>query len=134
MRGWANYYRHVVAKDTLHYHYIDSQIFAALKRWIKKRHPNKSAVWMQKTYFRSLGHRNWLFYARLKGKKPGKEYLHLFTAAKLPIRRYVKIKADATPYDPQYIDYFKQREHRKEITSKAERRWLANFPDMALKG
>ncbi len=89
---------------------------------------------MQKTYFRSLGHRNWLFYARLKGKKPGKEYLHLFTAAKLPIRRYVKIKADATPYDPQYIDYFKQREHRKEITSKAERRWLANFPDMALKG
>ncbi|MFJ1270130.1 group II intron maturase-specific domain-containing protein [Legionella lytica] len=46
IRGWANYYRHVVAKDTLHH--IDSQVFAALIRWIKKRHPNKSATWMQK--------------------------------------------------------------------------------------
>ena len=132
IRGWANYYRHVVSKDTLHY--IDSQVFAALTQWIKKRHPSKSATWMKKTYFRSLGYRNWLFYAKLKGKKPGKEYLYLFTAAKLPIRRHIKIRADATPYDSQYIDYFKQRAQRQEIISKTERRWLANFPDMVPEG
>lgn len=130
IRGWANYYRHVVAKDT--FHYIDSQIFAALTRWIKKRHPNKSAAWMQKTYFRSLGNRNWIFYAKLKGKQPGKDYLHLFTAAKVPIRRHIKIKAEATPHDARYINYFIQREQRKKIILKTERRWSASFTDIAL--
>ena len=86
---------------------------------------------MQKTYFRSLGQRKWLFYARLKGKQPGKEFLDLFTAAKVTIRRHIKIKADATPFDDRYIDYFKEREQRNKIISKTERRWLANVPDMA---
>lgn len=40
------------------------------------------------------------------------------------------IKADATPYDVQYMDYFQKREQRREIISRIERRWLAYFPDM----
>lgn len=119
-----------MAKDT--FHYIDSQIFAALARWIKKRHPNKSATWMQKTYFRKLGNRNWIFYAKLKSQQADKNHLHLFTVAKVPIRRHIKIKAEATPYDAQYKDYFIQREQRKKVILKTERRWSASFPDIAM--
>ncbi|MFJ1270131.1 hypothetical protein ACD661_16355 [Legionella lytica] len=85
----------------------------------------------KKTYFRSLGQRKWLFYARLKGKQSGKEFLYLFTAAKVTIRRHIKIKADATPFDERYTDSFKEREQRNKIILKTERRWRANVPNMA---
>jgi len=45
IRGWANYYRHVVAKDT--FNHIDYEIFLALIRWIRRRHPNRSRQWCQ---------------------------------------------------------------------------------------
>jgi len=35
--------------------------------------------------------------------------LDLFQAASIPITRHVKIRADATPYDPAFTDYFEQR-------------------------
>ena len=41
LSGWANYYRHVVAKRT--FTYVDTQVFLALWTWIKRRHPHKSA-------------------------------------------------------------------------------------------
>jgi RNA-directed DNA polymerase len=37
--GWANYHRHVVAKET--YAEVDSHIWQALWRWAKRRHPTK---------------------------------------------------------------------------------------------
>lgn len=87
---------------------------------------------MQKTYFRKQGNRNWIFYAKRKSQQADKNHLHLFTVAKVPIRRHIKIKAEATPYDAQYKDYFKQREQRKKVILKTERRWSANFPDIAM--
>jgi RNA-directed DNA polymerase len=36
LRGWANYYRHVVAKKT--FSKMDHQIWKALWRWVKRRH------------------------------------------------------------------------------------------------
>ncbi len=29
--------------------------------------------------------------------------------ATIPIRRYIKIKSEATPYDPAYKEYFEKR-------------------------
>jgi RNA-directed DNA polymerase len=40
VRGWINYFRHVVAKKT--FSYVDDQVFRALIIWINRRHPNKS--------------------------------------------------------------------------------------------
>jgi RNA-directed DNA polymerase len=50
LRGWANYYRHVVAKKT--FAYVDHQVFRALLVWINRRHPNQSAPWKRHRYFR----------------------------------------------------------------------------------
>jgi RNA-directed DNA polymerase len=40
--GWTNYYRHVVAKKA--FEFIDYSIYQNLRRWIKRRHPNKTSV------------------------------------------------------------------------------------------
>lgn len=112
IRGWTNYYRHVVSKTT--FNYVDYCIFGAIMRWIKRRHPKKNARWRNKQYFRSQNMRNWIFSAVAKNKKGQNIVYELFRAASLPIRRHIKIKAEANLYDPQYTDYFLKRESLKK--------------------
>ena len=57
--GWCNYHRNVCAKQA--FTMIDHQIFKALWRWAKKRHPKKSATWRKKRYFVRINHRDWIF-------------------------------------------------------------------------
>ena len=94
IRGWANHYRHVVAKDT--FSYIDSQIFSALWRWAKRRHPNKNASWVRNKYFTKIGFRNWCFYSKEKNKD-GTDHQVLIFASDTSIIRHVKVKAEANP-------------------------------------
>jgi len=115
IRGWANYFCHVVAKET--FSYVDHSIFKTITRWIKRRHPEKGAIWQRKKYFRSQGLRNWIFSVAVKDEKGQSSFLDLFTAAQTPIRRHVKIRAEATPYDPQYMEYFLKRKVTKRKTT-----------------
>ena len=39
--------------------------------------------------------------------------MDLFEVNSTPIRRHIKIRADATPYDPKYKGYFELRERNK---------------------
>lgn len=112
MRGWANYFCHKVAKET--FKYVDYSIFQALRRWIKRRHPKKSAEWKRNKYFRSQGLRNWIFSTTIVNKEGKTDFLDLFSMSNVPIRRYVKIRAEATPYDPQFTEYFLMRMHPKK--------------------
>ena len=114
LRGWANYYRHVVAKET--FSYVDTTIYKAILQWINKRHRRKSNGWKYKKYFRSEGLRRWIFTAALKDKEGNDIFLDLFKASRIPIRRHVKIRAEATPYDPQFKEYFIERERSKSIS------------------
>lgn len=111
IRGWANYYRHVVSRDA--FHYIDDRIFWALMRWIKRRHPEKSASWRKKKYFRTQGAKQWVFSVRLKNKRGEQYFLDLFKASQTPIRRHIKIRSEANLYDPKYTEYFFERERLK---------------------
>lgn len=108
IRGWANYFCHIVSKEI--FLELDSEIFKALWKWCKRRHPNKNLKWIKNKYFRSLGFRNWIFNTKLP-PKDGQPSLHLdlFKAGSVRIVRHVKIKEEATPYDPSFEDYFKQR-------------------------
>jgi hypothetical protein len=54
-----HYHRHVVAKKT--YATMDHHVWQALWRWARRRHPNKSCGWVRRKYFRTLGHRHWVF-------------------------------------------------------------------------
>jgi len=111
IRGWSNYYRHVVAKTA--FRYVDSQILRALMRWIKRRHPEKNAKWRNRKYFRTQGMRRWIFSVKVKNKRGEYYPLDLFSASRLPIRRHIKIRSKANPYDPQYTEYFLKRDRLK---------------------
>ena len=102
IRGWAQYHRHVVSKDT--FDRIDHAIFKAIWRWANRRHPNKGRRWVKQKYFRTVGSRNWVFFGNLEGKER-----RLFFAASVPIERHIKIQGQANPYDPEWEIYFEER-------------------------
>ena len=112
IRGWANHFQHVVAKET--FYYVDSKIFSALWNWAKRRHPNKNISWIKNKYFTKIGLRNWCFYA--PDTKDASRKLTLIFASDTKITRYVKIKKDANPYDPKFHEYFKRRQRRRNVS------------------
>jgi RNA-directed DNA polymerase len=88
---------------------MDFAIYKLLWRWAKRRHPNKGARWIKKKYFASIGKRNWVFTGEM-GRAEGKSRkVHLLIASYTKIRRHVKIKGDANPYDPTWESYFEHR-------------------------
>lgn len=108
IRGWANYFRFSCAKKT--FRYVDHHIYKALWNWVHRRHPRKSAAWRKNKYFRSQGLRNWIFSAKNPNKNSTKPYINLFGASSVAIRRHIKIRAEATSYNPAFAEYFEQRE------------------------
>jgi RNA-directed DNA polymerase len=128
IRGWANYYRHAVSKET--FAYVDNCIFQAVYRWMKRRHPNKSISWMQRKYFRRQGMRNWIFSTKIRSKEGELVNLDLLLASSVKIKRHTKIKSGATPFDPAYKEYFEQRAKRNKINPRdagPEERSLPTF-------
>jgi RNA-directed DNA polymerase len=107
IRGWANYHRHSSSKQT--FVEVDHTIFLALWQWVKRRHPKKNRHWMKDKYFRSEGNRNWVFYGELEGRDGKPDRVRLLYAADTPIRRHIKVKGEANPYDPCWEMYFEER-------------------------
>jgi RNA-directed DNA polymerase len=106
IRGWANYHQHVVSKVT--FARVGHAIFQALWRWAKRRHPNKSKQWIKERYFKSMHGKNWVFYGVIATKEGFVEN-YLLHPASVPIKRHVKIKGAANPYDPAWEEYFEKR-------------------------
>jgi RNA-directed DNA polymerase len=107
LRGWANSQRHLVASRA--FRHVDKRIFETLWQWAKRRHPTKGKGWVRQKYFRIEPSRAWAFTAPLRKRDGTWESLDLFRASSVPIRRHVKIRAEATEFDPAYDDYFRQR-------------------------
>lgn len=106
IQGWANYYRHVVAYET--FHKVDCQIDKAIWRWVQRRHPKQSVQWKKRRYYCQIGNNHWRFFAPIQTAK-GSARLILYLATSVGIRRHLKIRAQANPFDPQYQTYFAQR-------------------------
>ena len=107
--GWGNYFRHVVSKKV--FAKIDHILYGQLKRWAFRRHKRKSKGWVLKKYFKSENNRKWVFKDTFEFEGIKK----VFTLKKLsdiPIVRYVKIRKDANPFDPQWDAYFESRSRK----------------------
>lgn len=113
IRGWAYYHRHVVSKQT--FKRVDTEIFKALWQWAKRRHPRKRWTWIRQKYFSGSPYRQWHFNALLSEEKAEPQRVWLLHAARIPIERHTKIRADANPYDPTWEPYFEQRIDRKTL-------------------
>lgn len=103
IRGWANYHRAVVAKET--FNYVDYRIWKMLWQWCKRRHQNRRKRWIKGKYFKTVGQRHWVF----QGVSPDGKQLCLLYANDTPIKRHTKIIAEANPYEPALETYFEQR-------------------------
>jgi RNA-directed DNA polymerase len=96
IRGWANYHRHIVAKRL--FGWVDAQIWKGLWAWARHRHPNKGKEWTKNRYFQQNG----------KG-------VQLVKASDTSIRRHVKVRKDAHPFNPIWTEYFEKRKSRSRL-------------------
>ena len=96
---------------------MDHEIWGALWRWARRRHPKNSRDWVKRHCFPALGNRAWAFACKTEKQTPdGKPvWLRLAYAGETKIRRHVKIRGDANPFDPQWQDYLKERAFRKKF-------------------
>ncbi|MGH2581482.1 MAG: group II intron reverse transcriptase/maturase [Anaerolineales bacterium] len=107
IRGWALFHRSTVSKKT--FNYVDYRIFCELEGWMQRRHPNKPLSWCYKKYLTRVGDRNYVLQATSLGRGGKPHSIRLMRASDVPIRRHVKIKAAANPYDPNWESYFEER-------------------------
>lgn len=105
IRGWSNYYRTVCSKET--YSKLDHLIWLRLKRWAVRRHPNKNKTWIINKYWKTVGGDNWSF-----GEKDGATLIrHSATA----IKRHVKVKGEASPYNGDTLYWAKRKGSHPEL-------------------
>ena len=102
IKGWVHAHRHVVSKQT--FAYVDFQIRHSLWRWAKRRHRDKSSSWIYHRYFKPHPAQRSQFHA-----SDGNQIYTLFLASSIPIRRFIKIRHLAHPFDPAWESYFEQR-------------------------
>ncbi len=107
IRGWASYFCHLVSSRV--FAKVDTAIFDAMVRWMRRRHPGKGLPWLRSRYFRSSGSRNWTITDPTWKADGSVIHSDLFQAGSLPIRRHVKVRAAASAFDPDFQDYFLQR-------------------------
>jgi len=107
IRGWGNYYRHVVSKEI--FIKLDHWIWQKTWQWAKRRHRNKSLHWIADKYYCCSGDRRWIFY----GDNETSERNYVYHLTGIPIRRHIKIRSCSNPYDPKDERYFESRLDKK---------------------
>jgi RNA-directed DNA polymerase len=127
IRGWANYHQHCCAKQT--FSYVDHRIWQMLWRWSKRRHPMKSSQWIKARYFKSIHGDNWAFacYTKHPHKEGLDELQNLSKASHTAIKRHIKIKQAANPYDLAWESYFESHLAKKMLASFRGKRLLTSL-------
>lgn len=118
LRGFANYYKGVVSKET--FSYISYRVWKYLWRWAKRRHPGKSKKWVADRYFKTINSRKWTFATDTKDRKGKIKLLSLYNIANTTIERHIKVKGNASPDDPTLKEYWDKR-HQKVGKSRFEK-------------
>lgn len=112
IRGWANYYRPVVASKV--FGEMDRWMCLRQRRFVKHRHPHKPWQWCRHRYWGKLNPERkdiWVF-----GDKRSGAYMLKFSWFK--IVRHVLVRGTASPDDPSLRDYWwaRRRVNRRHLT------------------
>jgi RNA-directed DNA polymerase len=114
IRGWAAYYRAVVARAA--YATCDFHLYQQLRRWAFRRHPTKGRRWIVHRYWRRSAHRRWHF-ATATG-------VRLRYHTDTTIHRHVQVRGTASPFDGN-LTYWAQRRQMHPQTGATLGRLLA---------
>ena len=102
IRGWSNYFRIGVAKET--FAQLDTFMYHRAQHYMKRRHPLKSGWWRTEKYRgRTVGHQDrWVFMDK-------EHHATLRKFAWTPIIRHRLVPKNYSPDDPTLHDYWRQR-------------------------
>jgi RNA-directed DNA polymerase len=107
IKGWTMYHRFAVSKRI--FAAVDDRIFWKLRRWCRKRHRSKSWKWIRKKYFQRAGQSDWVFTGVVRDSKGQTWPIRLMKASQVRVLRWIKIRSDANPYDPEWELYLEER-------------------------
>jgi len=79
---------------------------------VRRRYQNKSKGWLIKRYWSATGRKH-RFAVRAKTASGRKTVYEVIKLHAIGIRRYIKIKAEANPYLPEYSEYFWCRRNKE---------------------
>jgi len=115
IRGWLNYHTHVSAARA--FQKVDYMLWCILWQWAKRRHRHKPAYWIAQKYWHPIGRRSWTFAVATGERMPNGEpnWHRLVYPADAKIRRHVKIRGEANPFDPHWRGYFEERTFLKRF-------------------
>jgi RNA-directed DNA polymerase len=105
--GWASFHSSTCSKRT--FNYVDNRIFCELEHWMQRRHPGKSLFWRYQEYYTRIGSRSYVLQGVYLDRRGKPQTVRLIKATDTPIKRHVKIKAAANPYDSVWEPYFEER-------------------------
>jgi len=107
LRGWANYHRGSVAKET--FRDVGRHVFTTLRLWALHKHRKKGKNWVADRYWHTKGSKNWVFCTKDR---------ELFDVQNVRIRRHTKNSNAMNPYiDRGHFD----RRYKSERGMKLER-------------
>lgn len=109
IRGWSNYFRTGVAKET--FSALDKFMYYRAQRYMKRRHPKKSGRWRTQRYRgRSLGRQDqWVFQDKVR-------HATLRKFAWTKIVRHRLVRSTSSPDDRTLQDYWQQRRAKPQVT------------------
>lgn len=96
IRGWCNYYSTVVSQKV--FERLTHLLVFKLIKWGVKRHRNKGKIWVVQRYFKTIGGNHWSF-----ATPEDNHLVKLYEHRETEIKRYVKVKGNASPYDGNLI-------------------------------
>lgn len=102
IRGWCNYFRGVNSSET--FKLLNHLTYLKLRRWAKRRHPNKGKKWVKSKYWKSIKNQNWVFSETHENEITSTLINHSDTK----IIRHVKVRGVKSPYDGDFV-YWSQR-------------------------
>lgn len=99
IRGWGNYYRFVNSKSI--FDTLDSYIWFKSMNWVKRLHQRKHIAKYIRRYFKVYPEYS------TETLSDGKNFV--FRLSSIPIKKYLKIRSEANPFDRNYDEYFLKR-------------------------
>jgi len=111
LRGWGNYHRFTSSSRV--FGKIDYWLRQGIWRWIKRQHKGKR---LRKHLAQYFAKGLWTHSAWTRDGSGSPKLIELVRLSALGLRRHIKIRGTANPYDPQQEDYFRMR--RKMGTSR----------------
>ena len=133
IRGWANYYRHVVSSEI--FSKLDHFLFQRQVKYVNHRHPNKPWKWKRRKYWGKLNtdrEDKWVFgdtTPLLRHPNNDKDEIsccHLTRFSWVKIQRHVLVKDTASPDDPKLKEYWESRRRKGEVQLRKSDRKIAS--------